>query len=86
MSNLRSECDSSPIMHVYIGVLPLEVIRAKVVHGCTVNLSDNRPGFMLPSNLSELRNDKEVTELDLSNCSLQGACRVVHATHTFTYS
>ena len=51
------------------GELPLELIRMKA-KGCYVSLSDNEPGFTLPSNIGELGDD--ITELDLSNCSLQG--------------
>ena len=40
--------------------------------GCDINLYDNK-GFTLPSNISELGDD--ITELDLSRCSLQGASR-----------
>ena len=35
-----------------------------------VNLADNK-GFTLPSNIGELG---DITELDLSKCSLQGPC------------
>ena len=40
------------------------------VEGCPVELSDNI-GFPLPSNIGELGDD--ITTLDLSSCSLQGA-------------
>ena len=40
--------------------------------GCNVYLSDNNPGFTLPSNIGELGDD--ITELDLFECSLQGLC------------
>ena len=36
-----------------------------------VKLNDNE-GFTLPSNIGELGDD--ITQLDLSNCSLQGLC------------
>ena len=39
--------------------------------GCSVTLHNNEPGFTLPSNIGELGND--ITTLDLSQCSLQGA-------------
>ena len=52
------------------GELPFELIRMKA-KGCKVNLSDNEPGFTLPSNIGELGDD--ITELDLSSCSLHGA-------------
>ena len=39
--------------------------------GCKVELSDNEPGFALPSNIGELGDD--IAKLDLSECSLQGA-------------
>ena len=55
------------------GELPLSVIRMKA-KGCDVNLSYNDPGFTLPSNIGELGDDREITELDLSECSLQGLC------------
>ena len=51
------------------GELPLELIRMKA-KGCNVNLGDNEPGFTLPSNIGELGDD--ITELDLSDCSLHG--------------
>ena len=51
------------------GELPFEIIRMKA-KGCKVNLDDNEPGFTLPSNIGELGDD--ITELDLSGCSLQG--------------
>ena len=37
--------------------------------GCDMSLSGNT-GFTLPSNIGELGDD--ITELDLSDCSLQG--------------
>ena len=37
--------------------------------GCDINLYNNK-GFTLPSNIGELGDD--ITELDLSGCSLQG--------------
>ena len=52
------------------GELPLELIRMKA-KGCKVYLSGNNPGFTLPSNIGELGDD--ITELNLYNCSLQGA-------------
>ena len=52
------------------GELPLEIIRMKA-KGCEVSLDYNNPGFTLPSNIGELGDD--ITELDLSVCSLQGA-------------
>ena len=58
------------------GELPLELIRMKA-KGCDVILRDNEPGFTLPSNIGELGDD--ITELDLSKCSLQGSCGVVSA-------
>ena len=43
--------------------------------GCDVYLSDNKPGFTLPSNIGELGDD--IVKPDLSQCSLQGiTCRV----------
>ena len=51
------------------GELPLELIRMKA-KGCKVELSSNK-GFTLPSNIGELSDD--ITALDLSGCSLQGA-------------
>ena len=53
------------------GELPLEIIRMKA-KGCEVELVGNDPGFTLPSNIGELGDD--ITQLDLSNCSLQGLC------------
>ena len=50
-------------------MLPLEIIRMKA-KGCNVLLSDNRPGFTLPSNIGELGDD--IVKLVLSECSLQG--------------
>ena len=52
------------------GELPLEIITMKA-KGCDVFLGDNDPGFTLPSNIGELGD--EITELNLSNCSLRGA-------------
>ena len=46
--------------------------------GCRVNLSHNEPGFTLPSNIGELGDD--ITTLDLSDCSLQGASCSTSAT------
>ena len=67
------------------GELPLELIRMKA-KGCTVELSENEPGFTLPSNIGELGDD--ITELDLSYCSLHGhGAFVVRGTmtrHTLT--
>ena len=51
------------------GELPLEIIRMKA-KGCDVDLSHNKPGFTLPSNIGELGDD--IVELDLSECLLQG--------------
>ena len=51
------------------GELPLELIRMKA-KGCDVYLNGNK-GFTLPSNIGELGDD--ITELNLYNCSLQGA-------------
>ena len=51
------------------GELPLELIRM-MAKGCTVALDDNK-GFTLPSNIGELGDD--IAELNLRNCSLQGA-------------
>ena len=53
------------------GELPLELIRMKA-KGCKVALRDNEPGFTLPSTIGELGD--EITELDLSDCALHGAC------------
>ena len=39
--------------------------------GCKVDISGNKPGFTLPSNIGELGDD--ITKLDLSGCSLHGA-------------
>ena len=60
------------------GELPLEVIRMKA-KGAMINLSGNTPGFTLPANIGELGDD--ITELDLSDCSLKGAvvCLGLHA-------
>ena len=52
----------------FAGELPLELIRMKA-KGCRVILSGNK-GFTLPSNIGELGDD--ITQLDLSNCSLEG--------------
>ena len=38
--------------------------------GCKVDISGNKPGFTLPSNIGELG---DITELNLFNCSLHGA-------------
>ena len=38
--------------------------------GVQVYLSDNQPGFTLPSNIGVLGDD--ITQLDLSHCSLTG--------------
>ena len=51
------------------GELLLELIRMKA-KGCKVDISGNKPGFTLPSNIGELGDD--ITELDLSSCSLHG--------------
>ena len=51
------------------GELPLELIRMKA-KGCQVELGNNK-GFTLPSNIGELGDD--ITQLDLSGCSLHGA-------------
>ena len=60
-----------PVVHAACaGELPLELIRMKA-KGCKVYLNDNQPGFTLPSNIGEL--DDDITELDLSRCSLRGA-------------
>ena len=55
------------------GELPLELIRMKA-KGCTVTLGGNwpGPGFTLPSNIGELGDN--ITKLNLSDCSLGGAC------------
>ena len=51
--------------------------------GCKVELGNNKPGFTLPSNIGELGDD--ITELDLSMCSLHGAFVVRGMTrHTLT--
>ena len=39
--------------------------------GCNVFLGNNNPGFTLPSDIGELGNN--ITQLDLSYCSLHGA-------------
>ena len=52
------------------GELPLELIRMKA-RGCDVSLEENG-GFTLPSSIGEL--DDDITKLDLSSCSLAGAC------------
>ena len=62
--------------HDCTGELSLEIIRMKakgiIPGGCdTCGLRGNK-GFTLPSNIGELGDD--ITELDLSNCSLQGLC------------
>ena len=46
--------------------------------GCDVRLRGNK-GFTLPTNIGELGDD--ITELNLSYCSLQGALRSTSATH-----
>ena len=43
--------------------------------GCKGNLYGNK-GFTLPSNIGELGDD--ITNLDLSKCSLEGMCRSPH--------
>ena len=56
--------------NTYTGELPLEIIRMKAnAVGVFVGLDGNM-GFTLPSNIGELGDD--ITELDLSNCSLTG--------------
>ena len=50
-----------------LGELPLTLIEIKA-RGCTVALSGN-PGFTLPG-MSMLA--KDITKLELSNCSLKG--------------
>ena len=45
--------------------------------GCTVFLIHNK-GFALPSNIGELGDD--ITELNLSECSLTGALGITHHT------
>ena len=54
------------------------IIRMKA-KGVDVNLAGNKPGFTLPTNIGELGDD--ITELDLSNCSLTGTvvCPIIHA-------
>ena len=64
------------------GELPLELIRMKA-KGCEVKLNSNQPGFTLPSNIGELGDD--ITELDLSGCSLRGASRVESLQHKFAH-
>ena len=54
--------------NTYTGELPLEIIRMKA-NGVDVALDCNM-GFTLPSNIGELGDD--ITELDLSSCSLTG--------------
>ena len=70
------------------GEIPLEIIRMKakgiIPGGLYCGLRGNK-GFTLPSNIGELGDD--ITELDLSNCSLTGplsirAERVISATET----
>ena len=39
------------------------------VNGCNIDLGYNDPGFTLPNRLDELG---DITELDLSCCSLRG--------------
>ena len=55
------------------GEIPLEIIRMKakgiIPGGLYCGLRGNE-GFTLPSNIGELGDD--ITELDLSNCSLTG--------------
>ena len=61
------------------GELPLELIRMKA-KGCRVDLSGNK-GFTLPSNIGELGDD--ITELNLSGCSLTGALGITpYTTHS----
>ena len=62
---------------MHAGELPLALIRMKA-KGCTVVLAYNDPGFTLPSNIGELGDD--ITELDLSGCSLRGASRSTSST------
>ena len=50
--------------------------------GCEITLSDNK-GFTLPSNIGELGDD--ITELNLYNCSLQGAHVEPHQQRTVTH-
>ena len=66
------------------GELPLELIRMKA-KGCEVELSENEPGFTLPSNIGEIGDD--ITELELRDCSLHGAfvVRVLNQTYTKTH-
>ena len=54
--------------NTYTGELPLDIIRMKA-NGVDVALGLNM-GFTLPSNIGELGDD--ITELDLSSCSLTG--------------
>jgi hypothetical protein len=49
------------------GELPLSVIKMKT-QGVEIDLSDNT-GFTLPTNIGDLG---DITELDLSSCSLAG--------------
>ena len=53
-------------------------MKAKV---CEVNLYMNEPGFTLPSNIGELGDD--ITELNLSSCSLVGAFGLARHEHTY---
>ena len=53
-------------------------MKAKV---CDVNLFGNNTGFTLPSNIGELGDD--IAELNLSNCSLQGALCSTSAAQLF---
>ena len=61
------------LMHrLCTGELPLELIRMKAKGSrYSIGLGGNK-GFTLPSNIGELGDD--ITELDLSNCSLEGPC------------
>ena len=83
--NLGGECRRARVVLLVhdrvctlAGELPLEVIRMKA-KGAMINLSGNTPGFTLPANIGELGDD--ITELDLSDCSLKGAvvCLGLHA-------
>ena len=62
------------------GELPLELIQMKA-KGCWVALNGNS-GFTLPSNIGELSDD--ITALDLSGCSLQGASCSITSTQKLT--
>ena len=54
--------------------LPLEIIRMKA-KGIIPELGlSNNKGFTLPANIGELGDD--ITELDLSRCSLTGPLRI----------